>query len=72
MSIRTLTRSLPAQRTGIKTIFANLLKFEALWRQRQKLSQLDDAALRDMGISRADAQREARRVAWDVPSHWRR
>ena len=40
-------------------------------RQRRRLAELDDAALRDIGISRADALREAARKPWDAPSHWR-
>ena len=43
----------------------------SLWRSRRALNRLDDAALRDVGLSRADAEREARRVAWDVPQNWR-
>ena len=43
-----------------------------LLRQRQKLSKLDDAALRDIGVSRADARREAQRAVWDAPKSWRR
>ncbi|AVO39351.1 DUF1127 domain-containing protein [Pukyongiella litopenaei] len=44
----------------------------ALWHQRRALARLDDDALRDIGISRAEARREARRPAWDVPDHWLR
>ena len=43
----------------------------ALRRQRKALVRLDDTALRDMGLSRSDAQIEARRAAWDVPANWR-
>nr|WP_319949111.1 DUF1127 domain-containing protein [uncultured Shimia sp.] len=48
--------------------FADLI---ALRRQRKALARLDDAALRDMGLSRQDAALEAKRPAWDVPSTWR-
>lgn len=39
-------------------------------RQRAVLATLDDARLRDLGLSRAAALREASRPIWDVPSHW--
>ena len=35
-------------------------------RQRRKLAQLDDAALRDMGLSRREVLAEARRLPWDI------
>lgn len=36
-------------------------------RQRQQLAALDDRMLKDIGISRATAQSEARRPFWDLP-----
>ncbi|MAC76608.1 MAG: hypothetical protein CML66_00900 [Rhodobacteraceae bacterium] len=45
--------------------------FFALWRQRRQLAQLDDRALNDIGISRSEAEREAARLFWDAPAHWR-
>ena len=39
-------------------------------RQRKVLANLEDHILDDIGISRAQATREAARPAWDVPSHW--
>ena len=41
-------------------------------RQRLSLAKLDDAMLRDIGITRAQALAEAARPAWDVPAHWLR
>ena len=43
-----------------------------LWQQRQQLKRLDDAALRDIGISRAQAEIEANRPIWDAPVSWTR
>jgi uncharacterized protein YjiS (DUF1127 family) len=37
------------------------------WRQRRQLSELDDAALKDIGLSRADVAREVRRWPWEGP-----
>jgi len=40
------------------------------WRQRRHLDRLNDALLRDIGLTRAEAESEARRPIWDVPQHW--
>ena len=40
--------------------------------ERRKLSALSDRALHDIGVSRADVWREARRSFWDVPPHRQR
>lgn len=40
--------------------------------QRSRLALLDDHALADIGLSRAQALSEARRPLWDVPANWRR
>ncbi len=42
-----------------------------LWRQRRALRRLDDDALRDLGVTRAQAEAEASRSVWDAPGHWR-
>jgi uncharacterized protein YjiS (DUF1127 family) len=34
------------------------------------LSQLDARALRDIGLSQAEANREAQKPIWDAPNHW--
>lgn len=49
----------------------SLLRFIALRRSRRALAALDAAALRDVGISPADAQAEAARPIWDAPAAWR-
>lgn len=55
----------PAQkRTGLKALLS-------LWRSRQHLKSLDDRALADIGLSRAEADSEASRPIWDVPHTWR-
>ena len=43
-----------------------------LFRQRHALSRLDDARLNDLGLTRSEAEAEARRPVWDVPTHWQR
>ena len=44
----------------------------ALWKSRRALAKLDDRALTDVGISRAEADREAQMTVWDVPTTWKR
>lgn len=45
-------------------------RFAALWtaaaRERRTLAELPDHLLADIGISRAEAEREARRPFWDI------
>ncbi len=53
--------------TGKLTLFQRL----ALWRSRRALLDLDDRALTDVGLTRAQAEREARLPVWDVPASWR-
>ncbi len=38
-------------------------------RQRRQLLALDERTLKDVGISRIDALREANRDFWDIPEH---
>ncbi len=49
-----------------------LLQLLALWKQRRLLAEMDDHSLRDIGLTRTEAMREAERPLWDVPSHWLR
>ena len=58
----------PRRRRGF---IALLWQVAGLRRQRRLLARLDDHALRDIGLTRADARNEAARPIWDVPSHWR-
>ena len=61
----------PAHRRR-RGLLAALIEAHALWQQRRRLPQLDDHLLRDMGITRAEAEAEAARKPWDAPSHWSR
>lgn len=44
----------------------------ALWRSRRDLAKLDAVALKDVGISAADARREASLTIWGLPAGWTR
>ncbi len=57
----TYKRSLQAAR-----YFLNCLNVA---RQRRQLLALDERKLKDVGISRTDAIREANRQFWDIPEH---
>jgi len=61
---------LPLTRTTTRGPLGVVLNALAIWRERQKLSRLDDAMLRDIGKSREAAITEARRAVWDAPSRW--
>ena len=48
----------------------SFMDFLSLYRQRRALAQLDDRALEDIGVTRAQAEKEAKSGFWDVPDHW--
>ena len=50
----------------LRRMFARLGTMLATSRQRRDLADLDDRTLHDIGVSRADVEREARRRFWDV------
>lgn len=43
-----------------------------VWRSRRALATLDEAALNDVGLNRAQAEKEAARPFWDAPQSWRK
>jgi uncharacterized protein YjiS (DUF1127 family) len=49
----------------IKKVWAKVVYWREISRQRSQLSRLSDELLKDFGISRADAQYEAERPFWD-------
>ncbi|WP_420568211.1 DUF1127 domain-containing protein [Thalassovita sp.] len=57
-------------RASRPSLMARVLGALSLHRQRQRLAQLDDAMLRDIGLTRAQANKEAARPVWDAPTHW--
>ncbi|WP_374431688.1 DUF1127 domain-containing protein [Tabrizicola sp.] len=50
---------------------ARLIAIEAMARSRRSLARLDDHLLRDIGLTRAEAEAEAEKSAWDSPLHWK-
>lgn len=59
--------------TGLKDLLnryaALMMAGFAVARQRRRLLALDDDLLKDIGLSRADAEKEGRRGFWDLPDH---
>ncbi|WP_425091948.1 DUF1127 domain-containing protein [Tropicimonas sp. S265A] len=54
-------------KVGLDTV----LTLVALRRQRRQLKSLDAHLLRDIGLEPDEADSEARRPVWDVPSNWK-
>ena len=56
-------------------MFENLIKAAqraaSLHRQRKQLAGLSNAQLQDIGLTRSQADREARRPVWDAPEIWK-
>ncbi|CUH76430.1 DUF1127 domain-containing protein [Tropicibacter naphthalenivorans] len=50
----------------------SLRKLFALHQSRQALRALDADQLRDVGLTKAQAQAEANRPVWDAPDYWSR
>ncbi|MCM2562705.1 DUF1127 domain-containing protein [Lutimaribacter sp. EGI FJ00015] len=67
----TLQHTASRRLAGLPRPRRSLAQLFDLYRQRRALAQLDDAALRDIGKTRAEARAEARRPVWDAPAHWR-
>lgn len=52
---------------ALQRMVVTLLRWQELAHERHALMELDDGLLKDIGLSRADAVREARRPFWDDP-----
>jgi len=68
--------SAPQGRTPVLSRISSTAKLSAQWlkraysvhMQRRSLLTLNDQQLRDIGLERADAEREASRAFWDLPT----
>ena len=56
-----------SDRNIITHLILKLLRWLELVEQRRRLLQLGDRMLKDIGVSRADAERESQRPFWDDP-----
>lgn len=73
-TLRTTARPIPTpRRWNIGLVFKRLLDTlaaaDAGYRERRKMHRLTGEQLRDMGLTRDDAERGAR---WTAPAHWYR
>lgn len=55
-----------------QSLFARMRSALSLRRQRQQLARLEARALNDIGLTRAEADAEARRPIWDAPQFRKR
>ena len=60
---------LAATRGVLAGMVETLLRWQELSMQRRRLLELDGHMLKDIGLSRADAVREAKRPFWDQRAH---
>ncbi len=68
----TFTTSAHRVRTARPSLLTGLIRLAGVRRQRRALKALDDRALEDIGVTRTEAEAEARRAFWDAPESWRR
>lgn len=61
---------IPFVRTTRTSPVGLIVKAYSIWRERNQLAKLDDAALCDIGKSREEAKIEASRPVWDAPNRW--
>ncbi|WP_171101859.1 DUF1127 domain-containing protein [Ruegeria sp. HKCCD7255] len=67
MTQLTLSKAVRARRVWTLRSLWSLL---SLARQRRALAHLDEHALEDIGVTRDEACKEAKRPIWDVPDNW--
>lgn len=67
MTVRTLAHT---SRSNSRKPRKGLLAYLDLYAQRRALAKLDQVQLRDIGVSRAEAEAEVARPPWDAPCHW--
>jgi len=70
----TLTTTRSGMRLGgtrPRTLLGRAISLLAFHRTRASLAHLDDAMLSDIGVTREQALKEAKRPLWDVPPTWR-
>lgn len=73
MAHTTASRALPTagRASSRPTLAERIAATFAIWRQRRALASLPPYLRKDVGLTEAQIDREARRLLWDVPKHWR-
>ncbi len=67
-----LPNRFPLARNTRPALLGTVLKAFSIWRERQTLRDLDDHILKDIGVTRDDADVETKRPVWDAPNRWMR
>lgn len=62
--LRTQAISVPSPMDALEALAVCLLQWQETWRHRKHLAALDDAALKDIGLSQADVAAELRKPVW--------
>ena len=66
-----IAHGMPAQDVHLRTLVSlawrQLKRWYQLAEQRRRLANLNDEALKDLGLSRADVLQESERPFWDDP-----
>jgi uncharacterized protein YjiS (DUF1127 family) len=52
----------------VRAAWVHLQFINRVWRERRMLARLDDCALKDIGLNRADVERETGRSPLDLPT----
>ena len=55
-----------------RSVLGMITNAMSLKRQRRSLAELDDRALKDIGVTRSEADIEVGRYIWDAPEFWRK
>lgn len=70
MSLTALTRPATAHAVPARPLVQRLLASLYLLRSRRALARLSPTQLDDIGLTKAQAETEAKRPFWDAPQHW--
>jgi uncharacterized protein YjiS (DUF1127 family) len=60
---------LASRSRGPENVLARLSAMLSVRAERQRLASLDERTLRDLGLSRADVERETTRSLFDIPTN---
>ena len=61
----------PRTRRRSGGVVSALFSLLSLHRSRVDLASLDEHMLKDVGLTKDEAKKEAERPVWDVPGNWR-
>jgi uncharacterized protein YjiS (DUF1127 family) len=70
--MRSLTLPRSHRHFSLAGILQAILSRGELRRARNRLAQLDDHLLSDIGLTREEALKEAAQKDWNAPDHWYR